>query len=165
MMKLVDYFVIVGYVDEESDEEKNAEFDDNDDDNDDNNCSSNGGAVIVVDDEGLVVSNVESEVKLKRHQKKVNSIGKAKIIQRFPLSIETSVDKKRCQSQEKDDDDGNSDENRDCSMNDEQQEFDENIHCFCQPHKGWRLYAKQEAPTFFVSVLTDIKGKFRIEYF
>ncbi len=165
MMKLVDYFVIVGYVDEESDEEKNAEFDDNDDDdNDDNNCSSNGGAVIVVDDEGLVVSNVESEVKLKRHQKKVNSIGKAKIIQRFPLSIETSVDKKRCQSQEKDDD-GNSDENRDCSMNDEQQEFDENIHCFCQPHKGWRLYAKQEAPTFFVSVLTDIKGKFRIEYF
>jgi hypothetical protein len=160
MMKLVDYFVIVGYVDEDSDEEKNAEFDDDDDD--DNN-SSNGGAVIVVDDEGLAVSNVESDVKLKRHQKKINSIGKAKIIQRFPLScdnkVETLVEKKRCQSQEKDE---VNDENRECSLNDEQQEFDENIHCFCQPHKGWRLYAKQEAPTFFVSVLTDIKGKFWI---
>ena len=37
------------------------------------------------------------------------------------------------------------------------QEFDNNIHCFCQPDKGWRLYSKQEPPSFFVSVLTDIK--------
>ena len=57
-----------------------------------------------------------------------------KIIQRFPA---------------------NDDENAD------QQEFDTNIHCFCQPHRGWRLFSKQEAPTFFVSVLTDIKGQRR----
>jgi hypothetical protein len=40
--------------------------------------------------------------------------------------------------------------------------FDANIHAFCQPHKGWRLYGRQEAPTYFVSVLTDIKGERRL---
>ena len=87
MMKLVDYFVVVGYEDGKQRPEENE-------------LSRPGG----------------------------------KIIQRFPLG----------------DDDHN-----------DQQEFDNNIHCFCQPHRGWRLYAKQEAPTFFVSVLTDIKGQRR----
>ena len=135
MMKLIDYFVIVGY-DEESDEEKNSDADD-DDYNDD-------------------------EMKFKSKQKKANnafmssSIGKARIIQRFPLPCdksELSLANERRQSLE-----NNSNTDAICENN-EQQEFDENIHCFCQPHKGWRLYAKQEAPTFFVSVLTDIKGK------
>jgi myotubularin-related protein 5/13 len=35
-----------------------------------------------------------------------------------------------------------------------------NIHCFCQPN-GWKIYTKQEAPTFFVSTLTDIKAQRR----
>merc|ERR1712071_467891 len=45
--------------------------------------------------------------------------------------------------------------------NSPQEEFDSNIHCFCQPHKGWSLYKKPEPPTFFVSVLTDMTGKRR----
>ena len=128
-MKLVDYFVIVGY-DEESDDEKNSDLDDGDD------C------------------DVENEIKFRKNQKKVNSIGKARIIQRFPLPCQNRRDsssKKQRQS--------SGDEKTNEYGGDEQQEFDENIHCFCQPHKGWRLYAKQEAPTFFVSVLTDIKGR------
>lgn len=63
--------------------------------------------------------------------------GRAKIIQRFPDGA--GVD-------DADDESG----------------FDANITSFCQPHKGWRLYARQEAPTYFVSVLTDIKGQRRL---
>lgn len=137
MMKLIDYFVIVGY-DEESDEEKNSDEDDDGDGDD-----------------------YDDEMKFKSRQKKANalmssSIGKARIIQRFPLPCdksELSLARERRQSLE------NTSNTDAICENNEQQEFDENIHCFCQPHKGWRLYAKQEAPTFFVSVLTDIKGK------
>jgi hypothetical protein len=39
-------------------------------------------------------------------------------------------------------------------------EFDNNIHCFCQPH-GWKIYSKQEPPTFFVSILTDVRAQRR----
>ena len=39
-------------------------------------------------------------------------------------------------------------------------EFDHNIQCFCQPH-GWKIYSKQEPPTFFVSILTDVRAQRR----
>lgn len=53
-------------------------------------------------------------------------------------------------------------DNPNSSGDDDEESFDSNIHAFCQPHKGWRLYARQEAPTYFVSVLTDIKGQRRL---
>ncbi|CAF0740382.1 unnamed protein product [Brachionus calyciflorus] len=101
MIKLVDYFVVVGY---ESSSSSSTTTTGQTTNNNDNNNSQ------LIDDQ------------------EQGSNGRAKIIQRFPL-----------------DDD----------------EFDSNIHCFCQPHKGWYLYTKQESPTFFVSVLTDIKGQRR----
>lgn len=109
MIKLVDYFVVVGY----------------------ESCETDAKSVPIEDD----IPDY-----LNHNNKRTNRSepGRAKIIQRFPLH--SSPD----------------------SLNlDDEQEFDSNIHCFCQPHKGWHLYTKQEAPTFFVSVLTDIKGQRR----
>jgi myotubularin-related protein 5/13 len=99
MIKLVDYFVVVGY--------------------DDSECNNNSN----------------------RHK------AKGKIVQRFPIGPTLTTN------------------NNNTDVTDQQhqilEEFDANIHCFCQPDKGWRLYTKQEPPTFFVSVLTDIKGQHR----
>ncbi|RNA14037.1 myotubularin-related 13 isoform X5, partial [Brachionus plicatilis] len=57
--------------------------------------------------------------------------GRAKIIQRFPLD----------------------DQHLQLAS-----QFDANIQCFCQPHKGWHLTGRQQAPTYLVSVLTDATG-------
>lgn len=66
--------------------------------------------------------------------------GRAKIVQRFPAEDSCGVG----------------------GEFEDETTFDDNIHAFCQPHKGWRLYGRQEAPTYFVSVLTDIKGERRL---
>ena len=129
MIKLVDYFAVVGYDSYDSNNQhrstKNNEFTDEND-------------YLNIDDNYFNTSSLSSS----NHQNgtsdesvhNTNSIlkGRAKIIQRFPKY-----------------------------PTDNQDEFDSNIHCFCQPHRGWNLYKKQEAPTFFVSVLTDIKGQRR----
>lgn len=65
--------------------------------------------------------------------------GRGAILQRFPMDPEGEAQQQQQLAAE------------------DYQEFDNNIHCFCQPDKGWRLYSKQEPPSFFVSVLTDIK--------
>ena len=77
-----------------------------------------------------------------RFPQQSTTLGKAKIIQRFPLGSAAAASSSSL-------------------SNDDQEEFDANVHCFCQPHQGWRLYAKPEPPTFFVSVLTDIRGRRR----
>lgn len=110
MIKLVDYFVVVGY-----DSSENA-----------NKLALN---YPFEDESDYLNHNNTNKHKL--------GLGRAKIIQRYPDST-----------------------NIQDNQNDEQ-EFDSNIHYFCQPHKGWNLYTKPEAPTFFVSVLTDIKGQRR----
>ncbi len=116
-MRLIDYFAVVGYEDFEQPPITQS-------------------------------NNDENELQHQQHQTNNHQpqIGRAKIIQRFPLH------NIKIESAEQDD-----------ATNEDQQEqeFDHNIHCFCQPHKGWRLYSKQEPPTFFVSVLTDIKGQRR----
>ena len=114
MMKLVDYFVVVGYDDIQEPGEPES-------------SSSNYNNSSSLDNEPEVYGHSNNRTAAANAQ-----LGKAKIIQRFPLHTTG-----------------------------EQEEFDTNVHCFCQPHKGWRLYAKQEPPTFFVSVLTDIKGQRR----
>jgi hypothetical protein len=113
MIKLADYFVIVGY--ESSDEAaataKNTDAD------------SSEAAATYNNSRSAASSSLTA--------------GRAKIIQRFPLgSANTGGDA-------------------------DQDEFDANVHCFCQPHQGWRLYARPEPPTFFVSVLTDVRGRRR----
>lgn len=105
MIKLVDYFVVVGY--------------------DDSDCYNQ-----------TKYQNDDLITKTNRNK------AKGKIIQRFPIGPTLTT---------------NSESNNDHQL----EEFDANIHCFCQPDKGWRLYTKQEPPTFFVSVLTDIKGQHR----
>lgn len=107
MIKLVDYFVVVGY-----------------DDSDTDQPMSRG-------------NDYESY-----HVKAHHSKAKGKILQRFPLGPTLNTAANATHEADLD-------------------EFDANIHCFCQPDKGWRLYTKQEPPTFFVSVLTDIKGQHR----
>jgi hypothetical protein len=126
MIKLVDYFVVVGY--DESPGTIN---------NSNNHTSSHnyGGEF-----DSFQESSVNDESVYKGSEQQVPARGK--IIQRFPAS---------CSSRE----------NLDA---DDYQEFDNNIHCFCQPDKGWRLYNKQEPPSFFVSVLTDIKVALKIQY-
>lgn len=104
MIRLVDYFAVVGY------------------DDCDISSSSNGGE--------------------QQQQRRRSGVGKAKIIQRFPVNESHEA------------------AGGDAETNSEE-EFDSNVHCFCQPHQGWRLYTKPEAPTFFVSVLTDIRGRRR----
>ena len=74
------------------------------------------------------------------------SLGRAKIVQRFP-SENHKQERRNSEEEESGEDEIG---------------FDSNIHAFCQPHKGWRLYARQEPPTYFVSVLTDIKGQRRL---
>lgn len=104
MIKLVDYFVVVGY--------------------DDSDC----------------VAATNGDDSLRSPTRNNNNTAKGKIIQRFPIGPTLATGNVQQQQLE---------------------EFDANIHCFCQPDKGWRLYTKQEPPTFFVSVLTDIKGQHR----
>ena len=171
MIKLVDYFVVVGYDDDN---------DDNDDEDDEKTVGSGGDENDQESDDVLKHASRKS----KKNKGKGHSLGKAKILQRFPLpqqkqrrltstnstntnnanvaqlaSLSLGEDSHAC------DDVYSPNYNNNNNMNynaiDEQQEFDSNIHCFCQPHKGWRLYTKQEPPTFFVSVLTDIKGQRR----
>jgi len=115
MIKLVDYFVVVGY--------------------DDSDC--------VNSDDSL-----RSPTRNNHHNSN-SPVGKAKgkIIQRFPIGPTLSTH--------------NSEQLNNAEYHQQLEEFDTNIHCFCQPDKGWRLYTKQEPPTFFVSVLTDIKGQHR----
>jgi myotubularin-related protein 5/13 len=129
MIKLVDYFAVVGY--------------DSWDPNSQNRSKKNNQLIdendyLNIDDNYFNTSSLSSS----NHQNGISdeltnstnfsSKGRAKIIQRFPKY-----------------------------STDNQDEFDSNIHCFCQPHRGWSLYKKQEPPTFFVSVLTDIKGQRR----
>jgi hypothetical protein len=158
MIKLVDYFVVVGYDDEPDHTSPNGT----------NGPEANGG-----DDCCLIKPKV------------VNSFGKAKIIQRFPQHSQlnnktnkpaykqkSNLHSSSFTSSSTEDSNSTTSKNNGISaflptelisapLDSDHQEFDANIHCFCQPHKGWRLYKKQEPPTFFVSVLTDIKGQRR----
>jgi myotubularin-related protein 5/13 len=129
MIKLIDYFAVVGYDNYDSNNQQSSTK---------NNHFSDENDYLNIDDNYFNTSSLSSS----NHQngigdelansKNFSSKGRAKIIQRFPKY-----------------------------PTDNQDEFDSNIHCFCQPHRGWSLYKKQEAPTFFVSVLTDIKGQRR----
>jgi hypothetical protein len=104
MMKLVDYFVVVGYEDQ-VDSGRHSDLDSY--------------------QQGML-------------QQGSGPHGRGTILQRFPMDLADGAGGQQL-------------------GNDDYQEFDNNIHCFCQPDKGWRLYSKQEPPSFFVSVLTDIK--------
>lgn len=117
MIKLVDYFVVVGYDESVDGHQKQSSF----------TGELNSFQENLADDGGNKASSEENG--------KVSARGK--IIQRFPIPSDNE-DSRNMDS-------------------DDYQEFDNNIHCFCQPDKGWRLYNKQEPPNFFVSVLTDIK--------
>lgn len=121
MIKLVDYFVVVGY--------------------DDSDC--------VNSDDSLRSPSRSNHHNNNNNNSNSPTTGKAKgkIIQRFPIGPTLSTH--------------NSEQLNNAEYHQQLEEFDANIHCFCQPDKGWRLYTKQEPPTFFVSVLTDIKGQHR----
>ncbi len=121
MIKLVDYFVVVGY-DESSQHSQQHHS---------NHTQNSGGEL----DSFQENTNDRSLYKNGEHQ--IQAQGK--IIQRFPTSSSS----------------------RENLNAEDHQEFDNNIHCFCQPDKGWRLYNKQEPPSFFVSVLTDVKVRLK----
>lgn len=102
-MKLVDYFVVVGYEDPQQQQGQSQ-----------------------------TASDFDS------YQQQDSGSARGTILQRFPMDPTEGSDAQLVAGED-------------------YQEFDNNIHCFCQPDKGWRLYSKQEPPSFFVSVLTDIK--------
>lgn len=103
-MKLVDYFVVVGYEDPKQQLQSQSQ------------TASDFGS----------------------YQQQESGSARGTILQRFPMDPTEGSDSQLVAGED-------------------YQEFDNNIHCFCQPDKGWRLYSRQEPPTFFVSVLTDIK--------
>jgi hypothetical protein len=134
MIKLVDYFVVVGF--------------------DESTQLGNGSAATAHYDENDDSNPISS-----------TNQGRGRIIQRFPAASSSNIDNTN-ETNEKEINDINDvtestswkQHQQQMNNDDPEQDFDNNIHCFCQPHKGWRLHDKQEVPTFFVSVLTDMKG-------
>ena len=168
MIKLVDYFVVVGYDDSAqpphpSDTRANQSFEEFNEPDDH-------------DDEEDQVYGFKSAPKYSKTSKtsaENKPAARGKIIQRFPACPVEHAQATASADAFGGDDTHNTSINsattNNINMNsnsnqDDYQEFDNNIHCFCQPDKGWRLYTKQEPPNFFVSVLTDIKVKLSFNF-
>ncbi len=134
MIKLVDYFVVVGY-DDSIQENKNTtnDFQKNNFNNsyredehyeqiniNDDEYEENGENVDDDDDDD---DNLQNNEDLLNYYMKTKQIARGKIIQRFPMyNTNNNINKEQSNQAELNDEDP--------------QEFDNNIHCFCQPDKG-----------------------------